>query len=257
MTDDDARLKLTLTAFYGEKPRQLAELIAFCQGRVSAHVPNGFEPYEPAQVHATIIGFEGRWIDGRLHNDNLLQRGERRCMDIENALRFLQATNMLPFQARIGGFHADEDFGFESFGRHPYERSFEIQASNAVVAMGWPVAGSTFTNALDDLRRELLRGGIVERLGRLIEVTGETGGEERGVGHGGIASQRPVRHRRPVECRRIEFLEAAGVLREVEVFAGEGDGVLTEAGAARDIAEEPTRTLRRKYSEGFIVRCLR
>lgn len=163
MTDDDARLNLTLTALYGEKLRQLAELIAFCQELVSAHVPNGFEPYEPAQIHATIIGFEGRWIDGHLCNDNLLQRGESRRMDIANALRFLQATRMPPFRARIGGYHADDDFGFKSFGRHPYERSFEIQTTNAVVAMGWPVAGSSFTNALDDLRRELLQFNVLHK----------------------------------------------------------------------------------------------
>jgi hypothetical protein len=161
--DRNTDLKLTLTAFYGEKPQQLAAFVASIQALVSALVPKGFMPYELPQVHATIVGLEGRRIGGQLLNENFRRLGEARSMDIGGLLGFLRSTTRLPFEARIGGFSREEAYGFDSFGRHPFERSFEIQATNSVVAMGWPLDGSEFTNALDELRREFVRFNVLHK----------------------------------------------------------------------------------------------
>jgi hypothetical protein len=156
-------MNLTLVAFYGEKPRPLAHFIEACQALIAAQLPQAFRPYELGQVHATIAGLEGLWQGESLLNANYLQRGERRAMDIAGLVGFLRTTARLPFGVRIGGFRRERSYGFESFARHPYERSFELQASNAAVAIGWPVAGEAFPPALDELRRELNRFNVLHK----------------------------------------------------------------------------------------------
>jgi hypothetical protein len=154
---------LTLTAFYGEKPKPFEEFLVWCQDLVGAQAGDGFIPYEIEQVHATIVGLESRWLRGRQVNENLFRLGQVRPMDLPGMAHFLESTARLPMQVRIGGFHREKSYDFESFGKHPYERTFEIQQNDTVVAMGWPFEGSSITNALYELRRELLQFNVLHK----------------------------------------------------------------------------------------------
>ena len=156
-------MNLTLVAFYGEKPRPLAQFIEACQALVAAQLPRAFRPYALGQVHATIAGLEGLRRGESLLNANYFERGEQRAMDISGLVAFLRTTGRLPFRVRIGGFRPERSYGFKSFARHPYERSFELQASNAAVAIGWPVDGQAFPPALDELRRELNQFNVLHK----------------------------------------------------------------------------------------------
>ena len=52
-------MDLTLTTFYGEKPHELGNFVTELQQRLTSLLGSGFSPYEPKQVHSTIIGLEG------------------------------------------------------------------------------------------------------------------------------------------------------------------------------------------------------
>jgi hypothetical protein len=87
-------------------------------------------------------------------------------MDIAGLLGLLTETGDLPFRVQIGGFHPGERYPFEGFGRHPYVRSFEVQSSNAVVTIGWPVDDGRFPDTLDKLRREFARYNVLHKYHR-------------------------------------------------------------------------------------------
>jgi len=148
---------LTAVAFYGHKPPQLRDLIARCQQSICARIGGDFVPYELAQVHATLIGLEGVWTEGRLVQAHFAQGGVERPLDLAGLTDFLLHTPLLPMQMRLGGFEPSQDYGFTSFGRHPAERSFDIQRTGAAVLMGWPFATARASDALYRLRREFLR----------------------------------------------------------------------------------------------------
>jgi len=156
-------MNLTLAAHYGQKPRAFAELIRWCQASVSTLLPGTFRPYEVDQVHATIVGLEAKRQNGELLNENYRKRGESRRMSLAGLLDLLSRTRRLPFRIRIGGFRPGDAYAFSSFGLHPYVRSFAIQPSNIVVAMGWPEASGRFPDTLDGLRREFNRCNIVHK----------------------------------------------------------------------------------------------
>lgn len=156
-------VKLTLVAFYGRKPKPLADFIRWCQSLLAAMVPTGFSPYGVNQVHATIVGLEGVRRGKQVLNANYLRAGQARPMDLISAFDFLRRTTKLPFRVRFGGFHPGERYPFQSLGQHPYQRSFEVQSSNAAVIIGWPETHCQFPNALDELRRELNHYNILHK----------------------------------------------------------------------------------------------
>lgn len=162
-------MNLTLAAYYGEKPEHFAEFICWCQTSVAKQIPRAFRPYELSQVHATIVGLEGIRNDGEIINANYNKLGQPRRMDLKGLLDFLNNTPLLPFRVRIGGFRISDKYSFKSRGQHPYLRSFAVQSSNIVVAMGWPEKEGEFPNTLDNLRRNFNEYNIIHKYHKIDE----------------------------------------------------------------------------------------
>jgi hypothetical protein len=163
-------MNLTLAAFYGDKPESFVALIRWCQAAVSAKLPGAFRPYDVRQVHATIVGLEGTRTSGQVHHEHYNACGrDPRPMDLRGLVEMVRRTELLPIRARIGGFRREDEYPFESLGAHPYLRTFAIQPSSIVVAMGWPEAAGEFPNSLDLLRRECVRFGILHKYHRTAE----------------------------------------------------------------------------------------
>ena len=93
-----------------------------------------FTPYEPQQVHSTIIGLEGRRDGNRVLNMNYLRlQNQRRYMDVEPLNEAINhALELLPLQIRFGGFRRFEHYPFTSRSQHPFARSFSIHDGIAV-----------------------------------------------------------------------------------------------------------------------------
>lgn len=142
--------QLTLVSHYGTKPVELERLIRACHEVLARGLGGGFEPYASEQVHATLIGLEGR-----REGDRIVNAQSRRRVDPGALLAFVR-DEIPSLRVRIGGYRAEADYGFTSRGQHPAERSFSIQGRIAV-AMGWP---DDATSSLDRLRRK-----FDERLG--------------------------------------------------------------------------------------------
>jgi hypothetical protein len=124
-----------------------------------------FEPYDLAQVHATIVGLEHiAGSIGRNANFRTL-RGRSVEMDIPRFLDALRESSLLPLVVRFGGF-AQTDSPFLSRGARPYPRSFSVQGEK-VVLMGWPWRAGTgggpgdFPHSLDAVRRSAQGFGIL------------------------------------------------------------------------------------------------
>ena len=154
------QMQTTLVAFYGTKPESFSRLIRLCQERISQSLRHGFIPYQVEQVHATLVGLEGCRIGDTIVNKNFLDhRGERRLMNFSALLELLRSKQFPHIQLRIGGYKAGENLGFDSRGKHPYERSFAIRGETAV-AMGWPVNRS---RPLDCLRRSFTEVNVLHK----------------------------------------------------------------------------------------------
>ena len=146
-------MNLTLVAFYGPKPRPLADLISAIQTELSSQLGDAFTPYALDQIHATLVGLEGYRTEAGILNSNLLAMvGAARPMDLEGLFHFLLKTPILPLNIRIGGFRRSEAYPFTSRGQHPYARSFVLHRREAVV-IGWPSTKEKYPMSLDHLRR--------------------------------------------------------------------------------------------------------
>ena len=156
--------QVSLVTLYGQKPANLQGLIIDCQERISSIPGIRFQPYDPRQVHGTLISLERTF--GKANLNFALYRNSMKPMDFDGLLLFLRTAVKIPFQIQIGGFE-NRDYPFVSQGKKPYERSFSIQDDKAVL-MGWPVRIATlpsissnfeskeslvYPNTLDDLRR--------------------------------------------------------------------------------------------------------
>ncbi len=148
-------MQVTLVSHYGTKPRPLAALIRHCQGLLSDSLAGRFAPYGLHQVHATLIGLEGHRDGARIVNRNATELGAPGEMDPDGLLRFLR-EELAPIEVRVGGFRPGRDYGFESRGGPPAERSFSIQGDTAV-AMGWPFREGAYCDAINELRWTLFR----------------------------------------------------------------------------------------------------
>jgi hypothetical protein len=149
--------QVSLVIHYGPKPARLQALIADCQARISKLLGARFQPYDPRQVHGTLVSLERTPENANLNFAQL-----RNCikpMDFEGLLSYLRTSQAIPFQIQVGGFD-DHDYPFISKGKKPYERSFAIQ-DNKVVLIGWPAstpsspgaAPFVYPNTLDDIRK--------------------------------------------------------------------------------------------------------
>jgi len=152
---------LTLVAFYDSKPEPLVQLVDALQSALHSGLGSAFSAYTVEQVHATIVGLEGRRLDAEAINANLIQAtGKPSVMDLGGLFRFMQQIR--PFHVRIGSFAAQKTYPFASRGLHPYNRSFAINGSLAAL-MGWPVAGESYPLTLDSLRRECTRYNVLHK----------------------------------------------------------------------------------------------
>jgi hypothetical protein len=138
--------QMTTVALYGEKSGDFAGLITRCQGLVRSVLGDSFQPYDLAQIHATIFGLE-RKSSSALYNANFSRyRGLDLVMNLEGILGYLRSCGHFPLQVQIGGFKK-RDYPFVSRQARPYQRSFSIQGDK-VVMMGWPIRGEPFPRPL-------------------------------------------------------------------------------------------------------------
>jgi len=155
---------ISAVAFYGPKTGRLREVLAGVQALIAEHVGDGFRPYTPEQVHATLIALNGVREDGRVVNEYLLEHaGVRREMDLPRVMDILVRRFSVPLPVRVGGFRPDQAVPFTSRGQHLAERTFSVQG-DAFVLVGWPaesLAGGG--RPLDDLRREMNAAGVLHR----------------------------------------------------------------------------------------------
>lgn len=158
-------MQATLVAYYGKKPIELSTLIRDVQVKlIGVFSDSYFHQYDIEQVHSTIIGMEQMPKDKTIINKNFQAlRGELRSMDVDNAVKFIRTTSMMPMRIRVGGFKESTDYGFKSFGVHPYHRSFSIQRETAVI-IGWPMTNSaTHCMSLHQLRYQFQRHNILHK----------------------------------------------------------------------------------------------
>lgn len=155
--------QLTLVAFYGPKPEPLAKLLEGCRS-VLAAAGIGFRPYDPRQIHATLIGLES--VPGsRRENRNLAAlRGVRRPMDRSGFLAAARRGDAVSWTVQWGGF-GEQATPFLSRGRSPFLRSFSFQSDRAVL-IGWPVerdaaAERRYPRVLERVRRDAEAFGIL------------------------------------------------------------------------------------------------
>lgn len=154
---------ISVVALYGPKAEPFRSLITEVQRMIRSHVGDElFSPYALEQVHATLISLDGvREPDSpgsAVLNANFLTRaGERRLMDIDQAMEILTTFFATPLPVRIGGYRRDDPVPFLSRGQHLHDRTFSVQG-DAFVLLGWPTSPGLPLNAL---RRELNSAGIL------------------------------------------------------------------------------------------------
>jgi len=140
-------VQVSLVSHYGPKDKGTGLFLGACQERLSGLLGHVFRPYALEQIHGTILGLEGHRKD-----DVVLNANSRRPMDTAALLAFLRAPGWPALDIQLGGYGADDDYGFASRGQHPFMRSFSLQGL-AAVSIGWPVRDGGYPLALDALRR--------------------------------------------------------------------------------------------------------
>lgn len=167
----------TLVTAYGPKPAHLSALLLECQRMLTEALGDSFQPYELSQIHATIIGLE-HLLESPNCNLNLWRfRSRLGHMDLPGFVASVLTHPCFPMSVQFGGF-ADRDYPFTSRGQRPFDRSFSIQGTKAVL-IGWPVRGKPAVSAtrqsqysaaqesrlyptsLDDVRRFALNFNIL------------------------------------------------------------------------------------------------
>lgn len=150
---------------YGQKPAQAGEYISGVQQIVAAELGPAFSAYTLEQVHATIIGLEGRrdLRSGQIINKNLEEfAGKTSPMDIGRLADLISGLFAAPLAAQFGGYEPTGQYGFTSRGAHPHERSFSIQGTAAVI-IGWPASCGEGRQVLDTLRRSFQDANALHR----------------------------------------------------------------------------------------------
>ncbi len=137
--------KVSLIAFYGEKPEKLKKIFSHCQQLIQqSALKSFFIPYSLEQIHTTLIGLEMTGEGFDLYNSNFYeQTGKYKKADFTQFKEII--LRYFPMNLRIGGFLSNND-DFLSFGRKPYERSFSInRKTGKAVIIGWPHTQNDFT----------------------------------------------------------------------------------------------------------------
>ncbi len=148
--------KLSLVAFYGQKPELLTGIINVClQEMCKSPIARWFVPYSNTQMHATIIGLEWLMRSSEIINRNYFQLfGKKEGIIAENFPAII--NKVFPLNIRLGGFNQTNN-DFQSFGKTPFERSFLIdRKTHKVILMGWPHEDGNFQNkSLAGLRSKM------------------------------------------------------------------------------------------------------
>jgi hypothetical protein len=146
----------SLVAFYGRQPDSFSDLVDEVQQQLRVAFPAGcYTPYSRGQIHATIMRL------GTSPEFDLRDCEFRSLMS--HIYKGVHSSATLPFSVQFGGYRRNRDYGFESRGQHPYNRSFEVR-DDRVVFIGWPTrrdrSGMT---PLGRLRMELEKRGFVHK----------------------------------------------------------------------------------------------
>lgn len=138
--------QVTLVSLYGQKRGNLEQLIKMCWKMINdSKLGKVFEPYHMSQIHGTIVGMEKLIGFDNLFNANIWQAsGNKVIMRYNEFLNVV--TKHLPITVRFGGF--DKNYKeFMSFGKTPYERSFQVKwATSKFTLIGWPHKNLNFTD---------------------------------------------------------------------------------------------------------------
>lgn len=155
--------QVSLVAFYGDKDKSLSDFLADTSDRLKQCLGSAYLPYPVNQVHATLIGLERIQRAGKFYNYNFYcNYGYERAMQIEEMLRFINSTSMLPITITIGGYHKHTDYGFKSFDQHIWNRSCNIIGKNAIL-IGWPALTASDNYPLANLRRSFEYFGLLHK----------------------------------------------------------------------------------------------
>jgi hypothetical protein len=148
---------VTLVALYGaEKPAAFTHLLDLVSEALKAEpvdAGNGglaewLSFYDRTQVHATIIGLEGKpESSGNVLNLNLAARFSGflgadlvPTVDLEGLSQFLRDVPWF-LEIQVGGF-SETDKNPYDLARSPFARAFEVQSNGLIVMIGWPVGSS-------------------------------------------------------------------------------------------------------------------
>ncbi|MEY4520689.1 MAG: hypothetical protein RLZZ499_3289, partial [Cyanobacteriota bacterium] len=122
---------VSLVAFYGNKPVELASLIQKLQTHLANHqlLQDKFFPYQLTQVHGTIIGCEGWKTNLGVVNQWFQEkRQETKYIDFAGLINYLQHQVDLPITIRFAGYDRNINYNFLSRDQHLYHRSFQLQS---------------------------------------------------------------------------------------------------------------------------------
>jgi hypothetical protein len=166
----------SLVAFYGPKPGPLEDFLRSCQDKVHKSIRQldvraSFRPYSLTQIHATLVGLERRDPSGGNRSFDVF-RGVSKVMRLPELFTSLTNSEDLPRCVQFGGFE-DRDYPFRSRGARPYDRSFSLPGTIAVI-MGWPFGPGcrgddhredprAYPDTLDDVRRSAQRFNVLHR----------------------------------------------------------------------------------------------
>jgi len=152
--------QLSLISLYGQKPASLANLITRCSEFIQeSRFRHIFRPYHPHQIHGTLFGMETLTGSPEWFNANTWSHtGRKEAMNFEPLREAVM--QYLPMTVRFGGFGKAFN-GFKSFGKFPYERSFQVQwTTNKVTLIGWPHRNDEFS---PNLLLNNLRGDVAAK----------------------------------------------------------------------------------------------
>ncbi len=146
----------TLVSFYKQKSNDLKRSILECLKNIEeSKLSKIVKPYNIEQIHGTIIGVEKLPGFKNPINSNIWYDLERKAQMEFSHLKEI-VSDHFPMTIRFGGF--DKSFrSFKSFGKIPYQRTFQIQwETGKIILVGWPHDNNDFSNkALYELRKEI------------------------------------------------------------------------------------------------------
>lgn len=155
--------QVSLVAFYKEKQEYLSSFLNDLNNKLKQCLGSSYTAYSVNQIHATLIGLERLQRPNEIYNFNFhTNYGVERVMHIQETLRHIDNTSLLPIPIKIGGYLTNTDYGFTSFGQHPWNRTFTIH-ENKIILMGWPVHTAIDSYPLANLRRSFEEFGILHK----------------------------------------------------------------------------------------------